>query len=411
MSATPDFLTDVRLSDYAYDLPPEQIAEAPLAVRDQARMLVFRKGTISHRVFHDIPTELPPDTLLVGNDTKVIHARLYFWRESGAKIEILLLLPQAPAAVDASMAATGTCTWRCIIGNKKKWKPDETLSLTSTAAGHPLHLTAHLTDREEQVVRFTWTPADMSFAAVVEVLGKLPLPPYISREAAPEDEIRYQTVYARQAGAVAAPTAGLHMTEAVLTRLRETGTRQLWVTLHVSAGTFLPVKHDQVVAHDMHAEQMVVTRDALVSLLDHIGPVIPIGTTSLRWLESLYWLGVSLCQGYHPDADTPFCVAKLLPYEATADALPDRRKALQAVRTYMDTHQKEQITGETRILIMPGYTFRMVTGLITNFHMPETTLILLVAALLGPAWRQVYEEALREGYRFLSYGDSSLLLP
>ena len=401
----------ILLSQYNYHLPDEQIAKQPLAQRDQSKLLVYQREEISHHQFFNLPELLPSNSLLLFNDTKVIKARLYFQRKTGAKIEVLLLNPVNPAAVEAAMAAQGTCTWHCIIGNRKRWKLDEEVFL-DLGQGAPIQVSAQLSDPERNHVTFHWTPEERSFVEVLALLGQLPLPPYLKREATEKDLVQYQTVYARQEGAVAAPTAGLHFTDKVLEELIQKGIQRSFITLHVSAGTFLPVKTDRVMDHPMHAEQAIITRATLQQLIRHAGPWITVGTTSLRWLESIYWMGARLRQeGAESFGDQPLEIDQRLPYQMKPEILPNRQTALRALLAYLDYLEVDQIHLDTRLLIVPGYSFRMTDGLITNFHMPGTTLILLVAALIGEDWRKVYETALGSNYRFLSYGDSSLLLP
>ena len=404
-------LVDVRLSSYQYELPPERIAQAPLAARDRARLLHYQGGQIEHRRFFELPRVLPSDSLLLFNDTKVIQARLPFQRATGAQIEVLLLNPVQPVAVEQAMLARGQGQWQCVIGNRKRWKPGEKITLSLTHEGEAVEIQAELIDRERNVVAFHWKPAAWPFVMILGLAGQVPLPPYLNREATEADLRQYQTVYARQEGAVAAPTAGLHFTDQVLGDLISAGIERAFVTLHVSAGTFLPVKTDRVMEHPMHAEQMIIERSSLERLLAHPHGLIPVGTTSLRWLESLYWLGLRLLQGEALPPDQVWTIEKEFPYQHTPAELPSNQAALQAVLSYLDQHGLDRTFGDTRLLIVPGYPFRLTRGLITNFHLPATTLILLVAALIGEDWRQVYQSALAEGYRFLSYGDSSLLIP
>ncbi|MEZ4772316.1 MAG: S-adenosylmethionine:tRNA ribosyltransferase-isomerase [Bacteroidia bacterium] len=406
-----DYLDHILLSDYHYDLPEDRIAQHPLAQRDQSKLLVCREGEISHQIFFQIPEILSPDTLLVFNDTKVIRARLFFHRESGALIEIFLLNPHTPHEVNQAMQATSECVWSCAIGRKKRWKEGEILRQPFSIAGEETILFAQLLDRQQNLVKLSWMPENIPFADILHHLGEMPLPPYINRKADDEDSEQYQTVYANQEGAVAAPTAGLHFTESVLNSLKDKGIGLEFVTLHVSAGTFLPVKHDKVVDHDMHKEQMIIYPDVIERLSNHPGKMIPVGTTSMRVLESIYWLGLQLLRGKTADPDKPFFVGKLEPYDQEKHVLPDRKTALRAVSDFMKSHHMHQWTGETQILILPGYPFHVCDALMTNFHMPETTLMLLVAALVGDDWKKIYAEALQNNYRFLSYGDTSLLFP
>jgi S-adenosylmethionine:tRNA ribosyltransferase-isomerase len=392
----------IDIQQYTYALPPDRIASFPLPERDQAKLLHYHQGHIDHRIFTDLPEALPPETLLVFNDTKVIPARLLFEKESGATIEIFLLQPVAPTTVMAlAMETRAEAVWQCAIGNLKRWPPNLTLTRQWTAG--TLH--AQLVNREEGHVALRWEPSYKTFAEVVQAAGATPLPPYIRRSAVQEDRERYQTVYAQQEGAVAAPTAGLHFTDRVLKRIQDRGVRTAFVTLHVSAGTFQPVKAANAIEHDMHAEQVVVSK-ATIEALSRQRPVVAVGTTSMRTLESLYWFGVMLTE--NPEA--PFYIPKLYCYETPLQAVP-REQAMQAVLRHMETHGWEELLGQTSIYLFPGYHFRVCDGLITNFHQPGSTLMLLVAAFIGQDWKKVYDAALQNDYRFLSYGDSSLLIP
>lgn len=396
----------VLLSDYHYELPEDRIAHYPLDRRDEARLLLYSHKTISHSNFYRLPELLSANTLLVFNDTRVIHARLHVRRATGALIEVLLLEPVKPGEVALAMATQGFCVWNCMIGNKKKWRQEEILSLTFEIDGSPLTLRLSWHDRDQDQVALGWDRTDISLAALLERAGELPLPPYFGRKAVAEDEIRYQTVYARNDGAVAAPTAGLHFTDHVLANLPPRGIGQAYVTLHVSAGTFQPVKHNDVRQHPMHREQILVHRAALEAIKSANGPIIPVGTTSMRVLESLYWFAVQVLA----DAPEPLTLAQQFAYQPGHPAL-SREQVCETLLQYMDTHNLSTLSGWTEIFIVPGYQFKICNGLITNFHLPETTLILLVAALVGEDWRRIYRSALDNGYRFLSYGDSSLLLP
>ncbi len=402
--------SDILLSTFHYELPPERIASHPLSRRDQSRLLVYRAGTISHRKFFDISQELPEGSLLVLNDTKVIPARLIFHRATGARIEILLLKPIAPKEVNKAMLAKGHCSWVCMIGNKKKWKEEEVLSLSLQLEDKHVQLLARLIEREQQWVELSWDQPEVSFAELVNAIGKLPLPPYLNREASQRDREQYQTVYALQQGAVAAPTAGLHFTDSVLKELETRGVDKDFVTLHVSAGTFQPVKHEVATEHPMHAEQLIITEKNIDKLLAKWPDIIAVGTTSMRVLESLYWFGVQILNNQHPTrSGQPFRLDQHYAYRFAGQELPEAVVALQAVKSYLTSEKRDHLVGETEIYIYPGYDFKVVKGLITNFHLPETTLILLVAAFIGEDWRKVYEAALENDYRFLSYGDSSLL--
>lgn len=401
----------ISLRDYHYELPDSRIAAFPLAQRDQAKLLVYRQGEISHTQFFALPDLLPEGSTLVFNDTKVIHARLYFRRQSGALIELLLLAPAQPQEVAQAMLTKGYCVWECMIGNKKRWKNDEILSLSIPIKGENVTLRASWIDRENNMVALGWDKTIFSFSEILEVSGELPLPPYFGRKAEKEDEIRYQTVYSRHEGAVAAPTAGLHFTENVLQALTKKKIAQEFVTLHVSAGTFQPVKHDDVRLHAMHREQIIVTRASIERLVAQQGKIIAVGTTSMRVLETLYWWGAMVHLNI-PFATSRPSLTQFQPYEcAKRTDLPNAITALKALLGYMDSHSLTVLAGDTEIFILPSYTLRICGGLITNFHLPETTLMLLIAALVGDDWRKIYNAASENEYRFLSYGDSSLLLP
>lgn len=401
----------LSIQDYTYTLPAERIAPKPLPDRDQSRLLVYRSGLITDQIFRNLPTELPADTLLVFNDTKVVQARLFCRKPSGGQIELFCLEPVAPhSAIELAMQQTGECIWKCLVGNGKRWKSGPVL-LDFTAQGQAATLTAERLEAAEgySLIKFSWTPATLPFAEVLRGAGHLPLPPYLNREDTEADAVRYQTVYATHEGAVAAPTAGLHFSDAVVADLAERGVTTARVTLHVGAGTFQPVKAALMADHAMHGEPFVVQIEVLRQLLAHRPqPLIAVGTTSLRTLESLYWLGVQAAGG-QLSSDTLPHVGQWQPY-APGSELP-AVDALQSLIQYLEAQQLDALHATTQLLIAPGYRFRMIQGLITNFHQPESTLLLLVAALLGPDWRRVYDHALTNDYRFLSYGDSSLLLP
>lgn len=383
----------MKLHDFFYELPESRIAKHPSKQRGTSKLLVYRKGAVLHHHFGSIADQLPAAATLVFNNTKVIPARIVLHKATGARIEIFLLEPIAPSTVhEEVMLAQKRCTWKCMIGNAKKWKRGT--SLTSES----LDFTANRTGEDE--VTFEWE--GMTFSELLEEIGKIPLPPYIQREIEQEDKERYQTVYSKLDGAVAAPTAGLHFTNEIMEELKAKGIPIQYVTLHVSAGTFQPIKTENITQHPMHNEQVWIPRQTIESLLAS-SKTITVGTTSMRTLESLYWFGVRL---HHKMED--FHIRKEDPYELEAI---DKHTALQNVLDYMDRHQLDQLGGQTEIFLYPGYTFKMCDGIITNFHMPNSTLILLIAAFIGEDWRKVYQEALDNDYRFLSYGDSSLLMP
>jgi S-adenosylmethionine:tRNA ribosyltransferase-isomerase len=395
----------IDLKEYEYTLPEDRIAKFPLEKRDASKLLHVRNGEIDHLHFFNIPDLLPADTLLVYNDTKVIPARLIFQRESGARIEIFLLQPIAPTTVISEiMLAKQPVTWETMIGNVKKWKDGEILKGQVQANGKEIVLSAELIDRERKAVRFSWNDPEIAFVDLVEASGEVPLPPYLNRKPNEADKSRYQTVYSKKEGAVAAPTAGLHFTEEIFEKLRARGIQEAQVTLHVSAGTFQPIKAENVLEHPMHSEQIQISRETVEKLLAQNGKTVAVGTTSVRTLESLFWYGVKLLEGKSEE----FLIEKLFAYK-TRTLVPSKEAAMNAVLDYMKKNGLESILGSTEIFIFPGYQYRMIDGLITNFHQPGSTLILLIATILGEKWKAIYQEALDKDYRFLSYGDSSLL--
>ena len=404
----------LRIQDFHYELPAIRIAPEPLPDRAASRLLVYRGGAIQNKTFRDLPGELPAGALLIFNDTRVVRARLLARRPTGGVVELFCLEPVAPhRALEPALQQTGHATWRCLVGNGRRWRSGPVQLDFTTEAGQPATLWAERQASEASgtsLIDLRWEPVALPFAEVLRAAGHLPLPPYLNRPDTAQDAVRYQTVYAAREGAVAAPTAGLHFTPDVLAALAAQGTASGYVTLHVGAGTFQPVKAATMADHPMHAEPIIVQASLLRQLLTHIaapgaGPLLAVGTTSLRTLESLYWLGAALAR--NPAA--PLVVGQWQPYEPAAD-LP-ATAALLALLAHLETTGSEALEASTQLLIAPGYRFRLVQGLITNFHQPESTLLLLVAALLGPGWRAVYDHALAHGYRFLSYGDSSLLLP
>lgn len=388
------------VNDYTYNLPQEKIAQYPLAQRDQSKLLVYDEGIIQHARFKDVAEFLPPESTLFFNETKVIPARLLFQKETGAVIEIFLLNPISPSSLLLeAMQVSHTCSWKCTIGNVKRW-PDGTVLSKNI---NQVTLQVSLKDREHGIVEFNWN-SDHMFGELLQQIGNTPLPPYLKRNPEETDKERYQTVYSNQEGAVAAPTAGLHFTSEVFESLKKKNITTDFLTLHVSAGTFQPIKVKDPVDHIMHQEQVVISRKNIESILKSKN-IIAVGTTSLRTLESLYWYGVKLVE----DPEATFTISQQYPY--SHKNLPTASSALKAVAHYMDVHDKNTLTGETSIYIVPGYTFQLCRALITNFHQPASTLILLVAAFMGDDWKKIYTEALENEYRFLSYGDSSLLIP
>ena len=395
----------LRIESFDYDLPDESIARYPLDPRDSSKLLVYDQGDIQHQKFSDLTGNLPENTLLVFNDTKVIPARAHFQKETGATIEILLLHPELPTRIiNDAMLVRDSCVWACMIGNKKRFKISDTLTTNLVVNAVSVKLQVAYHDYEKNHVKLSWDHG-IAFLDIVQALGEIPLPPYLKRETEEKDKQTYQTVYARQNGAVAAPTAGLHFTDTVFKALADKGIRRSFLTLHVGAGTFQPIKASSVTQHKMHAEQVVYSRQLVNELLKNTESIVPVGTTSLRSLESLYWYGVKLFRA----ETTLFTIEKLYPYPFASHALPSAAESLTAIAAYMDAQNLDEIVGETEIFIFPGYKFRLCKGLVTNYHQPGSTLILLVAALVGEDWRKIYKEAMDCGYRFLSYGDSSLL--
>ena len=438
----------IKLSDYTYDLPDERIAKFPLSKRDESKLLVYQQGKIIHSIFKNITDYLPKNSLLVFNNTKVIPARIHFQKPTGAIIQLFLLHPIAPTSViNLAMEVSAECVWECMIGNRKRWKKGDILSQIIQVENQEVEVKAEIENEEKNHVKLSWKVINLEsltelveegsssknptkgfeplvgsdshksqhqtlnneaerrphlkFVDLIQALGQIPLPPYLNREAEASDYETYQTVYSEKKGAVAAPTAGLHFTEEVLQNLDKQGFKQDFVTLHVGAGTFQPIKVENIVEHKMHNEQIVFTRKNIENLLANLGNIIAVGTTSMRTLESIYWLGVS---------NTLF-VEKLYPYQHKPESLPTPEESLKAILKKMDNSGIDEITAETEIFIFPGYQFKICKGIITNYHQPESTLILLIAALIDEDWRKVYHEAMTNNYRFLSYGDSSLLIP
>ncbi len=398
-------IPEIHIEDYNYGLEDSRIAKYPLPERDASKLLHYKNGKVCEYVFRDLPDLLPANALMVFNDTKVVPARLHFQRETGAHIEIFCLEPVTPPEYNTAFAASEETTWKCVIGNAKKWKED-ILSLYNPdgdADVKAMDLRAELLSRDGQTgrVRFFWKDGS-PFSRVLERCGTIPIPPYLNRESEQIDAERYQTLYAKFRGSVAAPTAGLHFTQAVLDRIREKGILEETVCLHVGAGTFLPVKSSLVSEHPMHREPFVVSRKLLEELKAGNRPVVAVGTTSVRTLESLYYVGVSCLETGKPaDVDQWAPYTREYPYST--------EEALGAILDWMDRSGEDRLTVGTRIIIVPGFRFRLVEKLVTNFHQPESTLILLVSAFVNGDWRTIYDFALSNDFRFLSYGDSSLL--
>lgn len=402
----------IKINDYNYALPDERIAKFPIAQRDHSKLLVYRHGDVSEDVFYNIANYLPAGALMVFNNTKVIQARLHFRKTTGALIEVFLLEPHCPADYEQMFQTTSKCSWICMIGNLKKWK-EGSLDRTFEVKGNRLTLSAKRVQDTggSYVVEFSWDNADVSFAEILDVAGELPIPPYLNRETQESDKTTYQTVYSKIKGSVAAPTAGLHFTNDVLTKLDSHGIDREELTLHVGAGTFKPVKSEEIEGHEMHTEYICVKRQTLEKLLAHNASAIAVGTTSVRTLESLYYIGVKLEKGLDL-SEGELHVNQWEPYDNVDGALAvSPEKAISNIIAYLDHNGLNALHTSTQIIIAPGYEYKIVKMLVTNFHQPQSTLLLLVSAFLHGDWRKVYDYALSHDFRFLSYGDSSLLIP
>jgi len=406
----------LTIDEFDYSLPDECIAQHPLSERDASKLLIYQQGKISQSLFNNISEFLPSDSLLLFNDTKVFQARIIFYKSTGARIEIFCLEPAAPTAeYQIAFSNRGECYWKCLVGNNKKWK-NGILRLPLIVNQKETILKAEKVNQigETAIIRFSWEPELLSFATIIDQSGLVPLPPYIHREADSEDKKRYQTIYARLKGSVAAPTAGLHFTNRVFDSLSSKNISSAFVTLHVGAGTFKPVSASTIGEHEMHAEQISITSAVLKQLIaenDKKDPskVFPVGTTSMRTIESFYWLGVRKIKGQlneeHP------AVHQWDPYDTNLDTGISMHESLEALLEHLTKTGSEQIIASTQLIIAPGYRYRIASGLITNFHQPRSTLLLLVSALIGEDWKKVYDFALNNDFRFLSYGDSCLLMP
>jgi S-adenosylmethionine:tRNA ribosyltransferase-isomerase len=393
---------DIRIEDYDYPLPDERIAKFPLKERDHSKLLVYNKGDITERRFYELPEILPQDSLLVFNNTRVIQARLFFQKATGGHVEIFCLEPHNPRDYAQAFQTTGECEWKCLVGNSNKWKEG---LLNSTQ--HPgLHAERIENNGETSIIRLIWDDKTMTFADVLDQCGELPIPPYLHRHTEESDKTTYQTVYSKIKGSVAAPTAGLHFTEKVMGDCRGKGIELEELTLHVGAGTFKPVKSETIKDHTMHSEVISVRKSTIEHLKKKLGHIVAVGTTSVRTLESLYYIGKYISQ--HPDAALDdLKVGQWTPYGDDVDITAG--EALGCIIDYLDRHGMDTLITSTQIIIAPGYEFKIVGRLITNFHQPKSTLLLLISAYLKGDWRRVYDYALSHGFRFLSYGDSSLL--
>ena len=398
----------IRICDYNYPLPEERIAKFPIAQRDHSKLLIYKKGDVKEDVFYHLPAYLPKGALMVFNNTKVIQARMHFRKETGALIEIFLLEPAEPSDYEQMFQTTSCCTWYCLVGNLKKWK-EGTLTRVIKINGTEVTVkaTRGLVHGTSHSISFEWT-GHFPFAEIIDTLGELPIPPYLNRETQESDKTTYQTVYSKIKGSVAAPTAGLHFTPEVLADLDAHGIDREELTLHVGAGTFKPVKSDEIEGHEMHTEFISVSRATIQKLIAHDACAISVGTTSVRTIESLYYMGVKVLK--NPDlSEEQLHVSQWEPYDTPVDIPP--LDALKGLAAWMDAHQLDVLHSSTQIIIAPGYDYHIVKMLVTNFHQPQSTLLLLVSAFVKGDWHKIYEYALGHDFRFLSYGDSSLLIP
>ena len=401
-------MRDIDLNEYNYDLPDNRIAQYPVKERDSSKLLIYKQGKISQDIFKNIDANIPADSLLVFNNTRVIRARILFRKDTGARIEVLCLEPLSPAEYELSLSSGEPVEWKCIVGNLKKWKSGMILT-PFIYRGKNYNLTAEKLQSEGEAwrIRFKWNCRGISFGEVIEATGHIPLPPYINREDEAADYKRYQTVYSSVKGSVAAPTAGLHFTKRVFEKLKKKGIKSTEVTLHVGAGTFQPIKSDNISDHEMHCEHFYVSQQTIELLINNQGKIIPVGTTSVRTLESLYWLGVKLIKDLPVDGSDH----SLGQWEPdNLDATITVTESLEALLNYLRKNNLTYLNAVTSIMITPGYDFRMIDGIITNFHQPKSTLLLLISAWIGNDWKKIYQYAIANDFRFLSYGDCSVLL-
>lgn len=405
-----DRIQNISIQDFTYELPDEQIAVYALSDRDRSRLLIWNNGEISDEQFYHLADHLPPDSMLVFNNTRVIRARLFFRKLTGAKIEIFCLEPLNPVEYIQSFSQTVCCRWKCIIGNLKKWK-DEVLIQTLETDGNKVNFKAEKIQELNSnawEIQFSWDNSHFTFADLLEVSGNIPIPPYLNRESEEIDLTSYQTIYSKIKGSVAAPTAGLHFSETVFNNLKKKNISCEEITLHVGAGTFQPVKSETIEGHEMHTEHFIVHRDFIDRLAAFKGKIVAVGTTSVRTLESLYFIGCKVIA--NPQINpTQLTVNQWEPYKPPRSGF-SRSEAFEALSAWLGDHHLTELTSSTQIIILPGYSFRVISGMVTNFHQPQSTLLLLIAAFLGNDWKRIYDHALRNNYRFLSYGDSNLYL-
>ena len=403
-----EVVKSISISDYNYHLPDNRIAKYPLMERDQSKLLFYKNGEIDIHSFIDVPELLPINSLLIFNNTRVIHARILFKKSTGATVEVFCLSPSNPKDYSVNFEQTKEVVWSCMVGNAKRWKQED-LTLDLKDAHGKVRLTARKlsTSDQEHEIAFSWDNPNYSFSEILQLAGDLPIPPYLNRPAEENDENTYQTIYSQIEGSVAAPTAGLHFTNNVMKRLSQRDISLSEVTLHVGAGTFKPVKAEQIGEHEMHTEFISVTRNAVERMLNNKGQLVVVGTTSLRTIESLYYIGVKILNTNPTVSDSLF-VEQWEPYEeSNNDFTP--QESLKGILKYMDDNSLDILVAATRIIIAPGYEFKFADGLITNFHQPQSTLLLLVSAFVGNDWKKIYDYAMEHNFRFLSYGDSTLL--
>lgn len=398
----------ISMEAYNYDLPDERIAKFPLEKRDESKLLLYENGAISHTVFKNIADCLPANSLIVFNNTKVIQARLLFQKDTGAQIEVFCLEPHAPSDYVLAFQATGSCVWKCLVGNSKRWKQGP-ISKLFDVKGKSVELSATRlgeADGGAFYIEFSWNDSSVTYADILDSAGQLPIPPYLHRDTCERDKETYQTIYSKIKGSVAAPTAGLHFTESVFQSLSAKNIDRAEVTLHVGAGTFKPVKSDTIGEHEMHSEFITVKRSVIERLVENGCQAVAVGTTSVRTLESLYYVGVLLSDhDWNPERHLK--VGQWMPYETSVAISAE--ESLRTILNYLDANGLDSVKADTQIIIVPGYSFKIVKSIVTNFHQPQSTLLLLISAYVGEDWRRIYSYAMENGFRFLSYGDSSLL--
>jgi len=393
----------IEIADFDYNLPDEKIAKYPLEQRHNSKLLIYKDNQISESIFYNINEALPKNALLIYNDTKVIQARLHFRKETGAKIEIFCLEPLSPTDYNLMFQSTSTCEWKCIVGNQKKWK-EGVLTKELKIDKQKITLTAEkLSSGANPTIRFSWDN-DVEFGQILEEIGNIPIPPYLNRDSEDKDKQTYQTVYSKYDGSVAAPTAGLHFTKEVMRKLEDKNFIFDRVTLHVGAGTFKPVKSETIGEHEMHFEHFIVSKTLIQNLITNYGNIVAVGTTSVRTLESIYYIALKIANKRYADE---FTVNQWEPYETSKNI--DITEALNIILDYLNNNKLNQLRAKTQIMIIPGYKFKIINAIITNFHQPKSTLLLLISAITGENWKNLYKYALENNFRFLSYGDSSIL--